>query len=178
MFSFVSMMRCHLVRTVRCLFATAALFALGCSHSGSGAPTGAAAFVGVWMPVGGEAGTSVSSRMCGTAAPTTSPITSPLTVTADGTQGLLFASTTDGCMVILQVTGNTATALQDQMCTLGVGDAGSADVETIDTYVLTVDGNVLTSAVTGMTADAHHALDASVKDTDCVVSAEGMYEKQ
>ena len=154
------------------------LAATGCSSSSrKPAPTGPAAFVGVWVPEGQDAGASVGSRTCGTSAPVVSPLTSNLTVTMVGTE-LVSASTTDGCMVILTVSGNQASALEDQMCTLYATSSSDVAVETVMTYQLDVDGNTLTSSATGTTTDAKPKGDAGVSDLNCTVSSVGEYVKQ
>jgi hypothetical protein len=167
---------------MRCPYALTALLAMGassaCSASSAPPATGVAAFVGVWAPVGQDGGGSVSSETCGSANPVVSPLTSNLTVTADGA-ALVSASTADGCMVILTVTANQASALEDQMCTIYAATGGDVGVETVVSYVLTVDGNVLTSAATGTTVVAKpKAGDAGVTDTNCSISSVGMYLKQ
>jgi hypothetical protein len=82
-------------------------------------------------------------------------------------------------MVILMVTGNTASALEDQMCTIYATAGGDVAVETVVSYTLAVDGNSLTSAATGTTTEGKpKPADGGIIDTNCTISSQGEYVRQ
>ncbi len=158
---------------MRKVAAIGAVFVAACGGSSAAPlPTGPAAFLGVWAPAGGEGGSSVSSKICGTAAPVVSPITSDLTILS-GQGGTIVASTSNGCKEILTVSADSATAMSGQTCTLTSGDGGTPIVETVSSYMLIVHGSELTSAATGSLMET-----VSGKPETCSVSSEGMYTKQ